>query len=356
MAEQSPDFGNEDKPGVDATVSIEDGGGSGRLADVVLKSGLNKLAVDATVTVEEVFGQDPIADSWFRLVNTGAENDTIRIQVAATTNDPSSPDRDLPAFDKTYTTLLAEVGDEVALATRIVSDIKTDAGAGNSERTAILVKDNENAVVFVSSKKRGEFFERPNANDFQVTTTGTASVTVGFDDFITRGKATELARSKDDPRQGILGISGSVTSAAQGVDLLLEEFASDAGSVDLTVDGSVTPVEFTIDANASGDNNKIINAIKLYGDDGNIKVGESNFMGLNAALTNGILIEITKNSVTTTFRNLKSTNDFLARMASSPEKSLIIGQSGGDYIIATFDFARETCNLSLRTAQRIRSR
>jgi hypothetical protein len=246
-----------------------------------------------------------------------------------------------------FTVLAGEVGDEVALATRMVSEIRADAAADASELTAILVKDNENAVVFITSKKRGEFFERPNVNDFTVAVIGSAVTTVGFSNFIARGKANELARSKSDPRVGVLGISGSVTSTAQDVDLLLEEFAMDGGGFDLTVDGSVTPVEFTIDANAAGGTNKVITTFKLYGDDTNIKVGEGAWWGVNSALTNGLLVEITKEGVTDTFRNLKSTNDVLARMSSTPEKSEIVRQSGGDYMAAVFDFADRGIQITL---------
>lgn len=141
-----------------------------------------------------------------------------------------------------------------------------------------------------------------------------------------------------------------VDATIGGVDVtgVLDEFALDGGgNKDLAIDGAGTPVEFTIDANAGGGADKIIKSLKLYGDDVNIKVGESNFLGNTNALTNGILIEVTKNTVTNQFRNIMSTNDFLARMSSSPEKSRIIGQSGGDFIEAVFDFADRNSQLRL---------
>ena len=327
------------------------GGDEQYTADVTLDDGRKKLNVLSTVQVGVGLGRDPLPDNYFTVTAAGAIGDTVRIQIAGTSNDSTSPDRDVPAVDYTYTLVAQDVGDEVQLAENIVTGLNLDTNFQNGLLEAFYVND-KRAIVHVTStgfSLEDEFLERPNAGDFQVTTTGTTTVLLAFDNLIASAKQTTLARDPNNPhRAGILGISGSVVVSAEDVDNILEEFADSGGGVyDLTVDGSVTPVEYVINANPAGGGDKVLDAATLYGTDTNIKVGETNFLGNNSALTNGILIETTKDGETNTFRLIKTTNDFLARMASSPEKSKIINQSGGDFIEATFDLVSKNLQFVL---------
>ena len=310
---------------------------TGLQANVTLDAGVNKLNILGTFLAQVTQGRDPFPDSWFVLNNTGASGDTIRVQLAATANDPSTPDRDLPAFDKTFTTQAGEVGDEVALATRIVNEIKADAGAQSSEISAILVKDVENAVVFVTSKKEGKFFERSAVNDFQVTTTGTASITLGFNDFIARQKESELSRSGTDPRRGILGISGSLNVQPGAVsNIFALQIADSGGSTAMNVDGSVTSVEFSLADNVDYDDtfDYFITSVVIHGLDNGVKL--KNFMALNSPLTNGLTFSIQSDENTVSVATIQATRE-IKRFASLGGWELDI-EAGGDDVRAIRDF------------------
>lgn len=306
------------------------------IVDVELISGKRKLLTDATVTVEQVFGADPFADSWFRIEDAGADGDTVRIQIAATTNDPSTPDRDAPAVDVTVNVTASEAGDEEALRDKIISELNADPDFSNSLK-ARAVKDN--AIVHVSSEFRGEFWERTNSGDFDVSVTGSVSVTIGFDTLELRGKPTELQRSVDDPRQGILGFAGIVSIQPSAVQDIFQEFFEDSGSSnDMAVNGSGTPVEFTIDADPT--QQKVIQFLTLRAIASNIKFGQ--FLGLNNSLTNGILVELKAQDDTSSFALMFDTEDLTDLWARTPDASRVSVQSGGDHINATKDLTQST--------------
>jgi len=320
-------------------------------ADVTLDDGKRKLHTLSTVSVGVGLGRDPIPDTYFTLDAAGAIGDTVRIQIAGTSNDSTSPDRDVPAVDYTYTLVAEDVGDEIKLAQNIVLGLNADVNFGLALLESAHVNDTR-AIVHISStgfSLEGEFLERSNALDVQVTPTGTTLTTLAFDTLIARAKQTTLSRDPNNPhRAGILGISGNIVVSAQEVDNLIEEFATATGPItDLTVDGSVTPVVFSVYANSAGGGDKVLDSITMYGTDTNIKVGEFNFLGNNSPLTNGILIETLIDGVLGTFRVLKSTNDVLARMSSGPSDNKIINQSGGDYIQAIFSLVEKNLQVVL---------
>lgn len=330
------------------------GGDEIHTVDVITEGGLNKLVTTATISSVNVpQGQDPLPDAFFTITNAGAIGDTVRVQIAATSNDSSSPDRDLPAVDVTTTVTASEVGDEVALAELIISDLKDDSDFNTALLDAERPKGDTRAIVHISSDEfslNGEFAERPNTGDVAVSVTGTTTVIIDTinQKLISRSKPNSLARDPNNPhRLGIIGISGSVRVSASEVEQLFSEFALDGASNQIAVNGSVTPVEFIVSADAAGGMVKVIEIFRLYGDDGNIKVGEGNFLGDNSALANGLLIEITKDTVTTTFRNLKSTNDILGRFSSSTSNNKIIVQSGGSYFESVFDFVSRNVQIRL---------
>jgi len=323
---------------------------SGINAGVELINGKNRLLTSSVVTIEQLFGRDLIPDTYFTIDTAGAIGDTVRMQVAATANDSTSPDRDLPAVDFTYTLVAEDVGDEKKLADNFVSAFNADPQSGAAYLEAESITGTQRAVVHVTSTEfsgTNEFHERPNVNDFQTTTTGTTLTSDAFNNLISRGKGTSLARDPNNPHiGGILGISGSVRVSASETDQLFEEFASNGGTTTLAVNPSGGSDEYVISANAAGGTVKVIEAFKVYGSDRNIKVGGRNFLGLNAPLTNGLEIQITKDNITTIFRNVKTTSDFLARLASSPEKSILIPSSRVDFIESVFDLVAR--NLQLR--------
>ena len=196
---------------------------------------------------------------------------------------------------------------------------------------AVSVKDNP--IVHVSSINRGEEWERPNAGDFTVNVTGSSSVTLGFDTFVLRGKPTELNKSVDDPRQGILSFAGVVTLSPTSVTDIFVEKALDSGSSDdMTVDGSVTPVEFFIDAHPT--KQKIIQYLTFSGTANGIKYQQ--FLNLNSKLTNGITVSYKSQDVSASFdESIDSTDDFEDSFCVLPNDFSLSVQAGGDHFNGT---------------------
>jgi len=321
------------------------GGDEQYIADVDLVNGKKRLQTTGLVQIEQLFGVDPLPDNWFTISNTGAQGNTWRIQVAETAKDPTVPDRDLPAVDYTYTVQAGDVGDELLLAENIVDGLNADANFINAKLKAEFFNA-ELAIVHISSTEKsiaGDFFERPNSGDVSVAVTGSAEFVLAYDNLVSRGKATSLARDPDDPRIGVLGISGSINVTPENIDTIYNERTDN-----LAINPGGTPDIFTISANPAGGDDIFITVLKLYGDDGNIKVGEDNFLGLNAPLTNGIKIELTVDGDTfELLPPLKTTNDFLARFATTASDNKIINQSGGDFIQSVYDFSGQNLVLKL---------
>ena len=315
---------------------------TGRTADVVQRSdGKNALATDARVIVESTFGFDPLPDSWFQIINAGTAGDTITIYIAGTTADPSVPDSDVPAYSKTFTVLAGETGNELALRDRIITELNTDPVFKDTcKLKAFDVTDR--AIVHISSEKfslSGEFWERPNVGDFDVTYTGAIQVNIGFDNFVSRSKPISISRDPDSPHNlGVFGISGTVNVQAKDLDdLFIENAVDENGSPDLTVNGSIaSPKDFMVKASEVTD--IFVEELRFYGQGNGITY--KNFLSQNNPLTNGVEVEIKSDNTTTTLPLLKTTADFKNKFAfgrGSSGFSLDVA-SGRDDFLAVFTF------------------
>jgi len=302
-------------------------------ADVVLQEGLRRLATNSLVEVREQFGRDPLPDNYFKIINTGATNDTWRIQIAATASDPTTPDRDVPAVDVTVTVTASEAGDELALRDKIITSLNTDTNFTNAFLFAQSVKDR--AIVHITSKTfslEDEFYERPNPGDFSVTVTGTAEVYYPDEVFISRGKTTSLARDPDNPhRLGVLGISGTVAVIPGVISDLDFQHAENGGSKDLLVNGSSTSVTFTIPAKSGKDT--FIETLRFHGRASSIKAGQ--FLAIST-LSNGIIVEIKSDDTTFTFPVVYETDDFLSEWNYGNENFYLYDQPGAAIFSASF--------------------
>jgi hypothetical protein len=313
-----------------------------RIQSVVRGDGITALPIDGTVTVQSTFGADPLCDSHFKIVNTGATNDTLRIDIAATTADPTSPDRDVPAYTKTFTVQAGEVGDEIAFADRIVSELNLDS---TFKDTCLLkaIRVVDRAIVHISSTAfslSGEFYERPNAGDFAVTVTGSTSVIVVYDNMISRSKPVVLDRDPNNPhRSGVFGISGSVTVTSKDLeDLFIEEATHTTYGNDMLQNGSLgSPIDFMVDPSSTTD--IFIETLIFDGQGNGIKFGQ--FLSKNSSLTNGVEVEIKSNNVITTFPLLYSTEDFKnkwAALSGDGANFRIDVQAGKDEMLAILSF------------------
>jgi hypothetical protein len=329
--------------------------------DIFNVGGKNRMAVDANISSINVpLGKDPLPDMYFNVLEAGAIGDTIRIQIAATSIDPTTPDRDLPALDYTYTLTAADVGDELALASNFADGFNDDPQADASYLEAEFVNDLR-SVVHISStlfSLNGEAVERPNAFDVTVTTTGTTVILQDStnDRLVSRPKEVSLARDPNNPhRLGVQNVSGTVRIRGGDVDQILKEYLSEVGNpsnIDMAVNGGGVPVEFRISSNQTGGADKFVEALKFIVTDGNIKVNNGNFLGLNSALTNGILVEFYKDGILTYAEPLiKNTNDILGQWSSTTADNQIIGQSGGDYLESNYNLISENIQFTLEAGK-----
>lgn len=309
----------------------------------VRSDGLTALVTDATVVVESTFGFDQQPDTFFRIIETGGAGTTWTIDIAGTANDPTTPDRDVPAYQKVFTVQAGEVGDEIALRDRIIQELNADSTFRNTVYFKAQ-RATDRAIVHIYSEKfsaSGEFFERPNAGDFTVTIGGTPGdgvVVVGFDNIISRSKPVTISRDLDSPhRLGLFGITGSVNVTAKELSDLFIEEAKNGGSADMTVNGSGTPVEFSIPAQVGKE--IFIEELIFDGQGNGIKFGK--FLNQNSPLTNGVQVEIKSDDVITTFPIITTTEDFKnkwAALSGNGANFRIDVQAGADEMLAILSF------------------
>jgi hypothetical protein len=311
------------------------GGDENHAADVVLENGEKKLRAKADVTVNSLRGFDPIADTWFFIgteqdsLGAGNAGDTVRVQIAAGDN-PSI----YPAVDVTTTLTATEAGDETALANLIVSDLNSDSNF--SGRFFARRLDDVATTVYITARLPGPGDERPNVNDFQVTSTGTTVVTRAFDSILRKQKNTSLARDPANPTLGVLGISGSVTAGEGDVTGRIVEFAMDTTPSDsLLVNGSITPVDFYI--YSSPEKERFFTSLRFFATGNGIQF--TNFLSKNQPLTNGILITIRSNDSEITFPEIRTTEDFFSLFSRGASDSDLYDVSGTDYFRSTLSFA-----------------
>jgi hypothetical protein len=310
----------------------------------VRSDGLTALATDATVVVESTFGFDQQPDSFFRIIQTGSAGCEWTIDIAGTTADNTSPDRDAPAYSKTFTVLLAEVGDEETFVRRIIQELNQDTIFRN-QCYLKAQKSTDRAIVHIYSEKfsaSGEFWERPNAGDFSVTIGGSPAdgvVVVGFDNIISRSKPVTITRDFDSPhRLGLFGITGDVNVTSKALsDLFIKKASLNGDDVNfsMTVNGSVTPKIFRI--NAQPETTIFIQEIRFYGQGNGIQFGK--FLNINQTLNNGILVEIKSEDFVTDLFDIKTTEDFKNEFSYPGADAFRLDiASGRDDFLATFVF------------------
>lgn len=307
-------------------------------ADVELINGKNRLLTSSIVVIEQLFGRDPQATTWVYIGTdvdadgVGGIGDTVRVQIPAA----ATPlDLIYPAVDVTTTVTASHVAadnPERELALDICADLNADLNFINARWKCEVIKDFSG--IFISSKLFNEFGQR---SSWSVTTTGTTSVTKAFDDILPRGFATELDRSPNDPRKGILAISGSVVSIPGGVgDIIIENFMTPLLSSDMRVDGSITPVDFFIECSDTKD--RLVEEIRFYAGCNGVKFGQ--FLCKNSDLTNGIEVTLVSEQNSLVMPIIKSTEDFKNKFSfggSGTGASFRVDvQAGGDQMSASY--------------------
>jgi len=310
------------------------GGDGVHEADVILEDGERKLRSKADVTVNSLRGFDPIADTWFFIgteldsLGAGDSGDTVRVQILAGDDVVK-----FPAIDVTTTLTASEANDETALGNKIVQDLNGDV---NFSLNYFARRIDEDAVtVYITSRTPGPRGSRPNTNDFLVTTTGVTVATRAFDSVTQKQKNTSLARDPANPTLGVLGISGSVTAGEGDVSGRIVEFAEDVSSSDdMRIDGSSTPVTFTIDASA--DKERFFTSLRFEALGNGIQF--TKFLSQNTAITNGVMVKIRSRDSEVTFPDIFTTEDFASVFSRGPSDFDFFDVSGTDYFRATLTF------------------
>lgn len=315
-----------------------------RVNSVVRGDGVTAVPIDGVVSVQSTFGFDQLPDSFFTIINTGGAGTTWEIYIAGTNADPSTPDRDLPSYSKTFTVLVAEEFDELSFRDRIITELNQDTVFRD---TCFLKaqKATDRGVVHIYSEKfsaSGEFYERPLAGDFAVTIAGSPGdgvVIVGFDNLISRSKPVTITRDFDSPhRLGLFGVTGDLNIAfRQLADLFLEKASLDGlgVTVEMSVNGSTTEKVYLINARST---QVFVQSVRFYGQGNGIQFGK--FLNLNNTLTNGILVNIKSENIVTTLFPIKATENFKNEFSfgSGANGFEVIFASGRDEFLATFDF------------------
>lgn len=303
-------------------------------ADVELISGKKRLATNAIVTVEQLFGRPGFSAAWFAIGTfedcdgVGAAGDDIRIEIAV------GCDATLfPAVDLTYTITAPDVAasqPEITVRDNIITALNADADFIKSWKAKDV---QDNGIVVVESIHRAEIGDRIVAGDFKVTPTGTTTTTIAFDTVERRGTETELVRSIDDPRQGILGITGSISIAPGAISNRITVDAMDGVISDMSVNGSVTPADYRIEADPVFD--QFFTQIRLHGTDSGIRF--QRFLGRNSILTNGLEFNVKSDDLPVELDSIFSTDDIKSRFSSLSGFNLNV-QSGNDHFLGIDDF------------------
>jgi hypothetical protein len=236
-----------------------------------------------------------------------------------------------PAVDVTYTVTSGDVAaanPERTVAQNVCSALNANSNFQSAKWKCEVAKDF--ALVHIASKLYNEFGTRTT---WTLTCSGSTTCNRGYDNIIRRGKPTELSRSPNDPRQGVLAIAGSVTTLPGAIGSRFQEYFKNGSSSDMRVNGSVTPVTFSVTTSATRD--IFVEQVRCFGGGNGIKFEQ--FMAQNIVLTNGILFEIKSDNETSTLGPIKVTEDFKNLFASAPGRDFRIDiQSAADQMIAVF--------------------
>lgn len=308
---------------------------------VQLINGKWRMATDAVTTVEQVFGQDPQGTSWFFFGDTledadgiGSAGDTVRVQIPAGVTPLGAI---YPAVDVTYTVVAGDTASnnpERTVALNVCTALNADTDFQDAEWKCTVAKDF--ALVHIESRLFNEFGTR---STWTVTCSGTTTCNLGFSDIARRGKPTELSRSPNDPRQGVLAIAGSVTTIPGSIgDRYFERMENSGASSEILIDCApfvAGTCEFEI--NAVADKRIQVEYISCYGGGNGIKFGQ--FLSKSGAggLTNGLEIEIRSEGQVFTFPRIKITEDWKNLFATQAGTDFRIDvQAGADQFIAQF--------------------
>ena len=123
------------------------------------------------------------------------------------------------------------------------------------------------------------------------------------------------------------------TSVPQPIGNLFFDHAKNNGSEEMSVNGSGTPIEFTITADATRD--IVIESLAFESFANGIKIDK--FLSLNSELTNGVTVEVKSQDTVFSFLSIKNTKEFDSHFAYGPGRSYRLNfASGNDAMVSRF--------------------
>jgi len=133
-----------------------------------------------------------------------------------------------------------------------------------------------------------------------------------------------------------LVLSGDVQTTPGELSDIFNVIAKDSGSSpDMNIDGSSTPVNFRIEADANKDT--FVNEIRFSGQDKGIMFGK--FFAINSGLTNGVEVTIKSNDNTRILPLLKNTDDLKHRFSIPVTNFGLDFQASTDDLVAARVFS-----------------
>lgn len=304
-------------------------------ADVSLIGGIRKLQTNATVIVEEVFGQDPQGTSWFYFGATladangiGAAGNTVQVQIPAAVTPLGTI---YPAVNVTYTITAGDVASsnpERTVALNVCAALNANANFLSAKWKCTVARDF--ALVHIESKLFNEFGTRAS---WTVTCSGTTACAVGYGDIARRGKPTELSRSPNDPRAGVLAIAGSVTTLPGAIGARYQVYFRDGAASSMLVNGSSVTKTYTATTFATRD--VFIEQVRCFGGGNGIRFEQ--FLAQNVTLANGLLFEVKSDNEISSLGPIRVTEDFKNLLATAPGQDFRVDvQAGADQMVAVF--------------------
>ncbi len=132
---------------------------------------------------------------------------------------------------------------------------------------------------------------------------------------------------------GINKLQVKATSVPQPLGNLVFLHAENNGSNDMAVNGSSTPVDFIVPANANFD--IVCESLAFESFASGIKIDK--FLSLNSALSTGLIIEVKSEDTIFQFLPITDTQEFDSHFAYGPGRSFdLLFASGNDSMVARF--------------------
>lgn len=290
-------------------------------ADIFLEGGVRKLQTSATATVESVAGKVVFPFTFIKVLTTGANGDTLRVQIPA------------DSIDITITKTASEVD------VHDIAQKMTDALNASGTFTALYEAETprDSHEVCISSILIQTI--RNSGGSVVVTSTGSLTFTLFSDRIIDHSLSLALFPHPRDCSKGTINVTGEIGVLETGRPprrLLLK--TTGGSSHDMGINGATTPVVFKLSNNASYDPTRdfIVTELRIEATANTITNGSDKYVGVNA-LTNGHLIQVRSDGALEYDENMLAMHDIFHSFSFGVGSKFDLQiSSGDDVLVAVF--------------------